>query len=62
MNAESTGRFGVRRLYIAEPAAAYRVLPPLIFDCSVLVAALFLEPALGEQARATLDAGLRKGE
>jgi len=55
MNAESAGRSGVRRLYIAEPAAAYRVLPPLIVDCSVLVAALFLEPALGEQARATLE-------
>jgi len=49
------GRLGVRRLYIAEPAGAYRVLPPLIVDCSVLVAALFLEPAFGEQARATLE-------
>ncbi|MCD6680899.1 MAG: type II toxin-antitoxin system VapC family toxin [Burkholderiaceae bacterium] len=49
------GRTGVGRLYIAEPAGAYRVLPPLIVDCSVLVAALFLEPVLGEQARATLE-------
>lgn len=48
-------RSGLRRLYVAEPAVAYRVLSPLTVDCSVLVAALFLEPALGEQARATLE-------
>ncbi len=32
------------QLYIAEPPIAYRVLPPLTVDCSVLAAALFREP------------------
>ena len=31
------------------------MLPPLIIDCSVLVAALFAEPGLGEQAREVLE-------
>ena len=39
------------KLYVAEPPAAYRVLPPLTVDCSILAAALFREPALEMQAR-----------
>lgn len=38
------------RLHVAEPPTDYRVLPPLAIDCSVLVAALFREPALEVQA------------
>ncbi len=49
---------GTRRaavqLHVAEPPAGYRVLPPLVVDCSVLVAALFREPALEEQARGVM--------
>ena len=33
------------QLYVAEPPASYRVLPPLVVDCSVMVAAMFEEPA-----------------
>lgn len=44
-----------RRLYIAEPLPAYRVLPPLTIDCSVLAAALFRERALEDQAREVLE-------
>lgn len=40
-----------RELHVAEPPAAYRVLPPLTIDCSVLAAALFLEPELEAPAR-----------
>lgn len=39
------------QLYVAEPPAAYRVLPPLTIDCSVLVAGLFREPAYEALAR-----------
>jgi len=39
------------RLFVAEPSPAYRVRPPLVVDCSVLVAALFLEPELGASAQ-----------
>lgn len=35
-------------LYVAEPPASYRVLPPLVVDCSVMVAAMFEEPARDE--------------
>lgn len=38
------------RLHVAEPPTAYRELPPLTVDCSILVAALFREPALEMQA------------
>lgn len=44
-------RSGDVQLHLAEPPAAYRVLPPLAVDSSVLVAALFREPALEAQAR-----------
>lgn len=33
------------QLYVAEPPASYLVLPPLVVDCSVMVAAMFEEPA-----------------
>ena len=33
------------QLYVAEPPAGYLVLPPLVVDCSVMVAAMFEEPA-----------------
>ena len=32
-------------LYVAEPPPGYRVQPPLVVDCSVMVAAMFEEPA-----------------
>lgn len=32
-----------RRLYVAEPPAAYRLLPPLVVDCNILGALLFQE-------------------
>ena len=32
-------------LYVAEPPPGYLVLPPLVVDCSVMVAAMFEEPA-----------------
>ncbi len=33
------------QLYVVEPPASYLVLPPLVVDCSVMVAAMFEEPA-----------------
>lgn len=33
------------QLYVAEPPPGYLVLPPLVVDCSVMVAAMFEEPA-----------------
>jgi len=47
-------RRAAMQLHVAEPPAAYRVLPPLVVDSSVLVAALFREPALEEQARGAM--------
>ena len=32
-------------LYVAEPSAAYLYQPPIVVDCSVMVAALFEEEA-----------------
>lgn len=32
------------KLYVAEPAAAYRFRPPVVVDCSLLAAMLFHEP------------------
>lgn len=34
----------MRALIVAEPPAAYRVLPPIVADCSVVAAMLFQEP------------------
>ncbi|WP_326542981.1 type II toxin-antitoxin system VapC family toxin [Pseudorhodoferax sp.] len=34
-----------RRLYVAEPPAAWAQLPPVVVDCSVLAAVLWAEPA-----------------
>lgn len=42
------------QLYIAEPPMAYRVLPPLTVDCSILVAAIFRESGLETQAHAIM--------
>lgn len=39
--------------YVAEPSAAYRMRPPAVVDCSVLVALLFDEPNR-ETARALI--------
>ena len=36
---------------VAEPAALWRARPPLVVDCSVLVAALFEEPEAAECTR-----------
>lgn len=44
------GRSSARELHIAEPPIAYRVLPPLTVDCSVLAAALFREADFERQA------------
>ena len=43
-----------RTLYVAEPAAQYLVRPPVVIDCSVLVAFLFREPSL-QLATAKID-------
>lgn len=40
-------------LYVAEPPAAFLGRPPIVVDCSVLVAALFEEP-LRDEARRVL--------
>ena len=32
------------KLYMAEPRPAYRISPPMVVDCSILVAMLFREP------------------
>lgn len=42
-----------RRLYVAEPPAAYLVLPPLVVDCSMIATLLFQE-ALRNEAEARL--------
>lgn len=38
-------------LYLAEPPASYRVLAPLVVDCSLLGAVLFDEPQSGDAQR-----------
>lgn len=40
-----------RKLYVAEPPAAYRIAPPAVIDCSVLSAVLFEEPLRDEAVR-----------
>ena len=45
------------QLYVAEPPASYLVLPPLVVDCSVMVAAMFEEPAR-DQAIALMNGKL----
>lgn len=39
---------GARKLYLAEPPAAYLARPPMVVDCSVLAAVLFEEPSRDE--------------
>lgn len=37
-----------RELFVAEPVKAYKTLPPIVVDCSLLAAILFNEPSQGE--------------
>ena len=46
-----TTKAGPRTIYVAEPPPAYLGRPPLVVDCSVLVAVLFQEPMREEAVR-----------
>jgi predicted nucleic acid-binding protein len=46
-----TGKATARTIYVAEPPPAYLGRPPLVVDCSVLVAVLFQEPLRQEALR-----------
>lgn len=50
-----------RTLHVAELPARYRVRPPVVVDCSVLAAAVFIEPDCDLAAPlVTFDARLAK--
>ena len=40
-----------RRLYVAEPALAYRLEPPVVVDCSTMAALIFDEPNSADAER-----------
>ena len=46
-----TAKAPARAIYVAEPPPAYLGRPPLVVDCSVLVAVLFQEPLRDEALR-----------
>jgi predicted nucleic acid-binding protein len=46
-----TAKTSARTIYVAEPPPAYLGRPPLVVDCSVLVAVLFQEPLRQEALR-----------
>jgi predicted nucleic acid-binding protein len=44
-----------RALYVAEPPASYRVLPPLVVDCSMIATLLYQEDQCEEAERRLTD-------
>ena len=51
-----------RQLYVAEPPASYRILPPLVVDCSIIATLLFQEDQRDVAERRLVDRELHAPE